>query len=145
VRSVSVGVDVRYRGQAHELTIPLGSGDGWDAVAARFHDEHRIRNGFARRDDPIEVVAVRAAAIGVPALAWDDLPEIRPGGDAGRGTRTVHTKAGPVDASVFDRSRLGPGDEVVGPAVVEEDEATTYLAPGERAEVHPNGALEITW
>jgi len=145
VRSVSTGADVRYRGQAHELTISYRPGEGWPALAARFHDEHCLRNGFARPDDPLEVVAVRAAAAGDPALAWRDLPDVGPGGDANRGTRAVHTGDGPVDAAVFDRDRLGAGDEIVGPAVVEEDEATTYLGPGERAVVHPNGALEITW
>ena len=57
--SVDVRVDVRYRGQSHELSIPWSDGDGWDDVAAAFHDTHRRRNGFARPDDPIEVVTVR--------------------------------------------------------------------------------------
>ena len=38
-----------------------------------------------------------------------------------------------------------PGDEIVGPAVIEETEATTYLGAGERAIVHESGALEVTW
>jgi N-methylhydantoinase A/oxoprolinase/acetone carboxylase beta subunit len=40
---------------------------------------------------------------------------------------------------------LTAGDEIVGPAVIEEREATTYLAPGERATVHASGALEVEW
>jgi N-methylhydantoinase A/oxoprolinase/acetone carboxylase beta subunit len=60
-----VGVDCRYRGQSHELTVP--------SVAA-FHDEHRARNGFARPDAPVEVVAIRATARLDPAVRLDDLP-----------------------------------------------------------------------
>jgi N-methylhydantoinase A/oxoprolinase/acetone carboxylase beta subunit len=46
-------VDCRYEGQSHELTV---------AEVADFHDEHRRRNGYARRDDPVEVIALRARA-----------------------------------------------------------------------------------
>jgi hypothetical protein len=33
----------------------------------------------------------------------------------------------------------------MGPAIVEEVDATTYLGPGERAVVHGSGALEVEW
>ena len=48
--------DVRYLGQGFELSVPLG-GD----VAAAFHDAHLERYGYADRDRPLEVVAVRTA------------------------------------------------------------------------------------
>ncbi len=53
--------DCRYAGQSHELNVrhPL-----------RFHREHRLRNGYERKDHPVEVVAVRARA-------WVDSP-VRP-------------------------------------------------------------------
>jgi N-methylhydantoinase A/oxoprolinase/acetone carboxylase beta subunit len=60
-----VGIDCRYRGQSHELTVP--------SVAA-FHDEHRARNGFARADAPVEVVALRATARLDPSVRLGDLP-----------------------------------------------------------------------
>jgi N-methylhydantoinase A/oxoprolinase/acetone carboxylase beta subunit len=46
-------VDCRYEGQSHELTV---------AQVADFHDQHRRRNGYARPDDPVEVIALRARA-----------------------------------------------------------------------------------
>jgi N-methylhydantoinase A len=46
---------------------------------------------------------------------------------------------------VWWRPGLAPGDEVTGPAVIEEPEATTFLADGERAVVHSSGALEVEW
>jgi N-methylhydantoinase A/oxoprolinase/acetone carboxylase beta subunit len=48
-------------------------------------------------------------------------------------------------AAVFNRAGLGPGAEIVGPAVIEETDATTYLDAGERAIVHESGALEVEW
>jgi N-methylhydantoinase A len=138
-------VDVRYLGQAHETSVVYAAGEGWDALADRFHASHQERNGFARPDDPIEVVTLRAEAIGSPAMGWSDLPAYRPEGDAYRGTRELFSAEGSVEASVWWRGGLAPDREVVGPAIIEEGEATTYLGPGERALVSESGALEVSW
>jgi N-methylhydantoinase A/oxoprolinase/acetone carboxylase beta subunit len=61
------------------------------------------------------------------------------------GARQVLTRAGSVEASVVRRAGLAPGGVVSGPAVIEESEATTWIAPGERATVHESGALEVDW
>lgn len=47
-------VDCRYAGQSHELRV---------GAVADFHDEHERRNGYRREDHPVEVVALRAAAL----------------------------------------------------------------------------------
>jgi N-methylhydantoinase A len=138
-------VDVRYRGQSHETPVDYRSGDGWDLLADRFHHAHRERNGFARPGDPIEVVAARAEATGRAAMRWSDLPEIVPTGTARRGRRLILTGTGPQEASVWWRPGLAPGSELVGPAIIEEPEATAFLGRGERATVHPSGALEVVW
>ena len=138
-------VDVRYVGQAHETTVPYTAGDGWAMLLERFHRAHREQNGFAREGDAVEVVTVRAESIGRPLLRWDDLPGVTPSGDVDLPPREVLTDMGPVTARVVKRDGLGPGDEVIGPAVVEETEATTYLGPGERALIHVSGALEVEW
>ena len=51
-------VDLRYRGQSFELTVPLG-GD----TAEAFHRAHEERYGYADRDRPLELVAVRSAEV----------------------------------------------------------------------------------
>ncbi len=142
---VETSVDVRYLGQSHETSVPYRPGEGWEVLAERFHRAHETRNGFSRPEDPIEAVTVRAAAIGRPALSWDRLPEHRPEGEARRPDREVVTAAGATTAQVWWRPGMRPGDEVVGPCVVTEGEATIYLAPGERGLLHPSGALEVTW
>jgi len=142
---VSTVVDVRYRGQSHELTVPYSAGEGWPILAARFHEAHERRNGFRRSDDPIEAVTVRAWSTAPPALGFADLPEWVGRGEAHRPPRPVMTETGPVDATGWWREGLHAGAEIRGPAVIEEREATTFLAPGEHARVHPSGALEVTW
>lgn len=137
--------DVRYVGQAHETTVPYAPGDGWDRLLARFHELHRTRNGFARPGDPVEVVTVRADATGRPILTWSDLPDVAPSGEVELPSRPVLTADGEASARVISRYGLAAGDEIVGPAVIEEREATTYIGPGERATVDVSGALEVEW
>ncbi len=60
-------VDCRYRGQSHELTV---------REPEDFPAEHERRNGFARADAPIEVVALRARATRPAPLRIEDLPVV---------------------------------------------------------------------
>ena len=62
---VVTAVDCRYPGQSHELTVPS---------VAEFHAEHERRNGYARADAPVEVVAVRASARVASPIHIEDLP-----------------------------------------------------------------------
>ena len=143
--TTTVIADVRYRGQSHETSVPYVAGESWETLGDRFHAAHRQRNGFNRPGDPIEIVTLRAEAVGKAALRWEDLPTPSPSGDARTGERKVLTAGGRMTASVWWRPGLAPGDEISGPAVIEEAEATTYLGPGERAVVHETGALEVSW
>jgi N-methylhydantoinase A/oxoprolinase/acetone carboxylase beta subunit len=60
-------VDCRYAGQSHELTV---------ATVAEFHAEHERRNGYARPDAPVEVVALRGRARLAARLRPADLPAV---------------------------------------------------------------------
>ncbi|CAN5269184.1 hydantoinase/oxoprolinase family protein [soil metagenome] len=79
--TVTTAVDVRYAGQSHELTV---------ATPADFHAEHRRRNGYARVDAPIEVVALRAQARLPPPLAIEHLPVMERDGAVGPTTISEH-------------------------------------------------------
>jgi N-methylhydantoinase A len=138
-------VDVRYVGQSHELNVDYSPGEGWDVLSGRFHQLHAERNGFAREDDGVEAVTIRVDAIGAPALTLADLPELRPAGEPRRPARPVFVEGATMEAEVWWRPALAPGAEVVGPAVIEEPEATTFLHPGDRAVVHESGALKVEW
>jgi N-methylhydantoinase A/oxoprolinase/acetone carboxylase beta subunit len=143
--AVETLADVRYLGQSHEVTVPYRVGDGWEVLGARFHRLHEDRNGFSRPGDPIELVTVRATAIGTPAIDPDAVFTWAPEGPVDLGVRPVRTADGSVEARVCRREGLGVGDVIPGPAVIEEREATTWIAPDERAVVSETGSLEVTW
>ncbi len=141
--------DTRYVGQSYELTITLPEGglksDQLPGVLEQFHNEHERAYGFKADDEPVEFVALRLSAIGV--IAKPKVPEIDAGGgdaaSAVKGTRLVYfaESDGYVDCPVYDRYRLKSGDEVEGPAIVEEEDSTVVVHPGWRAEVDEFGNL----
>ncbi len=143
--SVDVTLDVRYLGQAHEIGVPWRRDEPFGVLDDRFNAMHELRNGFARRGDPIEIVAVRCTARGLPAITIDDLGTWARRSSTPPATRVVIGAAGPTRASIYDRRSLSVGDFVAGPAVIEERESTTFLDVGERAVVRENGSLEVTW
>ncbi|HEY8217367.1 MAG TPA: hydantoinase/oxoprolinase family protein [Acidimicrobiia bacterium] len=65
--AVTTALDCRYAGQGHTLTV---------SSVDDFHAEHERRNGFARRDAAIEIVACRAWAVRTAPIAIDELPSI---------------------------------------------------------------------
>jgi len=142
---ITYRVDARYLGQAHEITVPWQPDEGLAEVRARFDRMHRARNGFERPDDTIEIVAVRGIGLADPALTIEDVAHWQPSTPRSDSRRQVRAASGAVSALVVERTALRVGDIVEGPAVIEETESTTYLAPGDVAEVLASGALEVTW
>ncbi len=143
--SIDATLDVRYRGQAHEIGVPWHRDDSFDDLAGRFNEMHEARNGFSRHDDPIEIVAARLAARGVPAITVEDFGTWTRSSTVPTATRSVVGRTGRAPATILDRGALDVGDVVTGPAVIEERESTTFLDVGERAIVRGNGSLEVTW
>lgn len=141
----SFTIDVRYVGQSHEIGVVWNPDEPFETAVERFSELHRQRNGFARTEDPVEVVALRCTATGEPAISMDALGIWERSGSVPLRTRSIVGELGSVTASIYDRDSLSIGDVVEGPAIVEEPEATTFLDVGQRLVVHRNGSLEVTW
>jgi N-methylhydantoinase A len=144
--------DLRYHGQAFEVRVqvPDGPADAAlaDVVAGRFHAAHRALYGYDFGGDLAqEVEWVNLRVTGVGPIPTPGLPEGKPGtgGAAARtGSRPTDFGAGWCGAELYDRARLGVGDVVAGPAVVEEFGSTVPIHPGFRAEVDRHRNLRIT-
>jgi N-methylhydantoinase A len=127
--------DLRFRGQSYEINVPL-RGD----LAAAFRRAHRLRYGYASATEPIEVVTVRVVGR-VPRRAH--VPTARREGRPRSGTRRLLTDEGWVGARTFDRSTLPVGFAADGPAIVEEDHATTVVPTDASFRVGRLGVLDI--
>lgn len=143
--SVELILDVRYLGQAHEIAVPWAESEEGADVRERFEALHLQRNGFVRPDDPLEVVAVRCTAVGRPPVSRKALATWAPS-DPSVSSREIVTSAGQrCEAVVVARGGLGAGEQVVGPAIIEESEATTFIDQGETSTVLADGSIEVTW
>jgi len=137
-------VDARYPRQSYELQVPLPARPVDRAmlqmIAATFHDRHQQTYGHANRDEPVQIVAVRLAAIGaIPPLLVRDQPAPA-GTDAIKSRRQLwFRETGVVDAAIYDRRRMPAGLEVTGPVVIESLESTILVPPRWRARMNDDG------
>jgi N-methylhydantoinase A len=134
-------VDIRYCGQRHAIEVPirLDERGGIDRIRESFHELHRRNYGFDVRENEIEMMNVRLAAIGEvvkPALAEirHRSPATRPAG-ARMGKRSVFLEGTVREAPVYNRDLLPVGEEIAGPAIVEQLDSTTLIFPDQTARV----------
>lgn len=92
----------------------------------------------------MEIVTIRLSAVG--GISRPELQRLEADAGAGPGGfRPVYFEesGGFADCPVYDRSGLGAGARIEGPAVVQELDSTTLLHPGYRADVDGFGNLLI--
>ncbi len=134
-------LDMRYVGQAYELTVPE-SGD----FLAAFHAAHERRYGYADAARAVEVVNVRARLIGLTDQPQLDRPRRSSHGGTASVVETRRALFGgrAYQTRVYDRAQLAPGQKFKGPAIVSEYSATTIVPPGWRGVVDSWGNLILT-
>ena len=143
--------ECRYAGQGNELAVETPTGDidrRWaDALREKFHAEHQRAYLRAYRDMPVRVInlGVSAYVPGTP-LVSDETP--------GKGPAAVEpalsapclfpgaSEAQPT--AFFRRSDLKPGNQLHGPAIIEQADSTTAIPPGWQARVDRFSNLHLT-
>lgn len=136
-------VALQFKGQAHTVRVPvaeedLDRDDGGERVVERFTElyEASYGPGTAYRQAGVEVLTFSVeATAGLPLPPLEALPS--EGTDAShalRGSRPVylHGRGRVDDVPVLDAERLRPGNEVLGPAVVEAPDTTVLVHEGQR-------------
>jgi N-methylhydantoinase A len=130
------GADLRYRGQSFELTVDA---DEPDRLAERFHERHEQRYGYRMDEEPVELVNARLTA--TVAVEKPALREQAAEGDGRGRQRRASFEGDWSEVDVLDRSQMGAGADVAGPALVEFPEATCVVAPGWTGRVDDAGSL----
>jgi N-methylhydantoinase A len=133
-------LDMHYVGQTHTIRAPLAVAikDGTIALTeATLRDafEHAYRKSFSRLlpGIPIKIVNLRTTAIGIrprfdfKALAPDTSADP---GKARLGVREAWFDGKWWQTQIYARLDLPAGIEIAGPAILEQPDATTVIAPG---------------
>ena len=135
---------MRYLGQSWEIDVEVPPDmTTVEELESAFHQTHERRFGH-RNDGETEVVSFRLTGLGrgsKPAFgAWNV-----PGDVAGARleTRPVFFAGRFHDTPVLDRSRLPAGASLAGPAIMEEEGATTVVPPGWHFRVLDSGDLML--
>ena len=139
-------LDLRYAGQAFELTLPVEPETATVAEVARaFHGAHRQTYGHANEAAAVELVNVRLTAYGVVAKPEParHRSESRRLAGALLEERPVWFAGGVRPCPVYERERLPERAELAGPAIVEEFGATTVVFPGWRGWLDEAGNLRL--
>jgi len=142
--------DLRYAGQNFELMLELRTEKLDEAalakLVARFHHRHKDYYGYDMPRQPVEIVNLRLSVIA---------GRRRPPMESTRHKRGALTPAlletrkvwfpetGFIATPVYDRDRLPAQSRLVGPAIVEQMDATTVIPPKARVKNDAFGCLHI--
>jgi N-methylhydantoinase A len=133
-RQFELSADLRYRGQAFELTVPWGEvpidEDGIGEICQRFHAHHAQRFSYANPEDTVELVTLRLVAVGRMARPRISAEEPSSADGSAAGQRQVYVDGQWQGVAAWRRDAIGGLLGIVGPAIVEEDYTAIYVAPG---------------
>lgn len=132
--------DLRYAGQAHELTITVPAHAPLETVVDRFETAFEREYGRRDADRGIELVNVRLVAripLEPPRFSAPPAGSGQPSGE-----RMIVSGGERLRCQIWNRDDLPPGKTLPGPLIVEEMSSTTFVPPawqlwrGEVGELH---------
>jgi N-methylhydantoinase A len=132
--------EMRYRGQRHNIKVPVSGLKEAAQIRAAFERDYKRRYGHADAKAPAEFQALHLSAFArlkQPEIAR--LPRAAAKSQPAQLRKIYIGNAGGwLDGQIFHRDALEPGFSATGPAVIEEYGSTTLIWPGDRFEI---GAL----
>lgn len=130
-------IDMRYRGQIHEVRVPVPPADLRETELAGIHQtfediyNRKYGQGAAYRKAGIEARTYQVRGIGrIPKPAWNK--HAVNGADAraaAKETRRVYFRGGWRATPVYAREQMRPGQKINGPALVEAVDTTVLVPP----------------
>jgi N-methylhydantoinase A len=145
-------LDMRHKGQINEVEVVLDLDPGADAfeaaLAERFYEryEQLYGRGSSFRGARLEIVTFR-----VRAMADTPRPSLRRA-EAGGSTKAVPGGERPVywdelkqvlPTPIFDGSRLGANEWIIGPCIVETPDTSVVVRPGQALRLDDLGNFEL--
>jgi len=134
-------LDMRYRGQSYELTLPLTPN-----IVDDFHAAHKQTYGHSEPGIPVEIVNLRLRATGTLArpplspLAVEAQEPPQPFDH-----RPVVLAGGVFSLPFYQGDRLQPGHHIIGPAIITQPDTTVFIDAGDelRVDVYQNFIVEV--
>jgi 5-oxoprolinase (ATP-hydrolysing) len=146
---VERSADMRLVGQMHDISVGLPNGvigqESLEAIRAEFVKAYAARYTSVYEGARMEAINFRLRVVGpVPKLSLSGATGGADAAQAVKGTRRAWFEGGWHDATVYDRYALATGFTLNGPAIIEERESTTIVAPGDSVTVDESLNLRIS-
>lgn len=144
-------LEMRYVGQVHECTVDIDLFDidatTIDRVKEAFHRRHKELYTYAEPHNAVEVVNIESTLYGrIEKPKRPDMPRPgAPGGAIKDHRDAIFDASGQATRTpVYDGDRIGTGEPVKGPAIIEEVTTTIVIEPGWTAVLDPTNSYLIT-
>ena len=140
-------IDARYAGQAFDIEVELPDEPGTitpELIADRFHDTYEALYRNSDRKARIDLINIRVRIIGkTPELALQRLPKASAKAPTPKAHRDIWYGGKRQKAALYDRTALASGHVLEGPAIIEQFDTTTVVAPGFTAATDDFGILTL--
>ena len=140
------GISMRYQGQWRSLQVKMGKGaDALRDAVQHFHEEHEKQYAFRQDETPVEIYQLHLKALGKTPK-----PSFRPSpigtGDPGEPleVRDVYFEGQWHSTPVYQREKLPSGAAFIGPAILNQIDATTVIPPDSSAVIDEWLNIRIT-
>ena len=145
---LQVSLDLRYRHQAYEITIPLNSlyvnNPIMDEAVNQFHETHKNIYGFHRISEPLELANIRLVGLGKIKKIKNSNGKVVKGVELKSiGKRQVYFDSSFYETPIYQRGDLSTGTVISGPAIIEQLDSTILVYPNQAALSTPDGNLII--
>ena len=151
--SVIYSLDLRYLGQYHEVKVEIPVIDikdcNWEKIAETFHPIHNRLYGYSLKEEktPVELINLRLICIGNTEKPTFSLRDY-----AGENPEKAFKKERPVfipgenvfkKIPVFDALKLEFGNQIKGPAILEQVNTTAFITPDYNVMVDKYGSYTV--
>ena len=137
-RDLALALDLRYRGQAYEITVALATPADLAGSVTAFHQAHQAQYAHSDTAAVPEIVNLRLTSIG-------RLPKPRPAEAPGGGGGATATDRVYLDdwaeIAVFARADIAVDAALAGPLLVEDQHTSLFIPPGWTLRRVAGGAL----
>ncbi len=138
-RVIDCSADVRYEGQFNEVEVPLKRSDSNELTVESlyqtlelFHAEHDRLYGYSMPGSPAKIINLRINARGITEKPSFKLSKFK--GEESLTALIENRKAcfgnGFVSVPVYDGLKMGYGNRISGPGIVDEPTTTILVPPG---------------
>jgi 5-oxoprolinase (ATP-hydrolysing) len=133
--SLELALHLRYAGTDSPIEVEWRTGDGPQALRARFETAHRARFGFMDSAKPIVIEAIHTEAIGGGTGYEEAAHSLVKEAPKPEKTIRFFSQGALRDGFVFLRAALKPGMRFAGPAILIEPNQTIVIEQGWEATV----------